>query len=196
MRDTRISMGKLILIRHGEAQEDGDDILLSETGKKQAKELAKRLSTMHLDLVYASDYRRAAQTYQAFHDLKPDVPAIFSPKVREIYRVIIGGPEREGTPSDRAQEDRKRADDIYEEITKLTKTGKNVVMFCHGNIIRYFIAKALQLPKEQLWKEMPIDNASVTVIEITSKQATLKILNSTDHLDSHPRKKLRMKPQL
>ncbi len=63
-------MKKLYLIRHGESQENIDKIYtagkapLTEKGKKQAEELAKRFEHINIDIVYTSPYKRAKQTAQ------------------------------------------------------------------------------------------------------------------------------------
>ena len=59
----------LVLVRHGETDWNRDrrvqghsDIPLNDTGRAQAKELAKQLSGEHLAAVFASDLARARET--------------------------------------------------------------------------------------------------------------------------------------
>ena len=78
---------KITLVRHGEVVEEykgkyngHNDIALSQNGKKQAKELAKKLTERKFDAIYCSDLRRARETLEAFtYKLTPT----FSEKLRE-----------------------------------------------------------------------------------------------------------------
>ena len=75
------------LVRHAEVKEEyigkyngHIDIPLSQNGKNQAKEVAKKLSHVKFDKIYCSDLLRAKQTLEAFeYELEP----IYSEKLRE-----------------------------------------------------------------------------------------------------------------
>ena len=41
------------------------------------------------------------------------------------------------------------------------------MLVCHGNVIRYFVARALQLDPE-IWLRMAVNNASYTVLDVHS----------------------------
>ena len=78
---------KLTLVRHCAVDErykncynGHNDIGLSENGKIQAKEVAKKLDTMEFDAVFCSDLRRAKETLQ--HSLYAK-DAIYSERLRE-----------------------------------------------------------------------------------------------------------------
>jgi broad specificity phosphatase PhoE len=75
------------LVRHAEVDErykncynGHNDIGLSENGKIQAKEVAKKLDTMKFDAVFCSDLRRAKETLKHSSHIK-DV--IYTDKLRE-----------------------------------------------------------------------------------------------------------------
>ena len=56
------------------------------------------------------------------------------------------------------------------------------VVVCHMNVIRYFVARALQLPPET-WLRMRGDNCGITEIIVTPKgQASLGRFADTGHL--------------
>ena len=56
------------------------------------------------------------------------------------------------------------------------------VVCCHANVIRYFVARALQLPPET-WLRMRGDNCGITEIIVTPKgQASLGRFADTGHL--------------
>ncbi|MGV8169573.1 MAG: histidine phosphatase family protein [Candidatus Nanoarchaeia archaeon] len=173
----------LILIRHGESAESGNETFLSNKGKEQAELLAKKLSTIPITKIYSSDYPRTVQTLNPYKKLKPEIPTITTEKLREIYRTIIGGPERPGTNPTRAEEDRKRADEILHEITATAKDDDIIAIFAHGNIIRYFIAKAADLTGGNLWDKMTINDASITILELKNNHLHIKTINNIDHLN-------------
>ena len=65
------SIGKLILVRHGETEANRlrcfgqDDILLTDTGRAQARELALRIAReFHPELLLSSPFARAIETSQ------------------------------------------------------------------------------------------------------------------------------------
>jgi serine/threonine-protein phosphatase PGAM5 len=56
------------------------------------------------------------------------------------------------------------------------------VIVGHGNVIRYFVCRALQLPPEA-WLRMSIFNGSITYIMIQPNgYVTIRLLGDTGHL--------------
>eukprot|EP01032_Pedospumella_encystans_P016121 gene16121-18405_t len=56
------------------------------------------------------------------------------------------------------------------------------IFVCHGNVLRYFVMRALQLPPEA-WLRMAVYNASITVIHIyPSGRVSLYSLGDVGHL--------------
>lgn len=176
----------LIFVRHGEAEQE-EPRGLTEKGLKQAKAVAKKLSSLDISKTYSSDLKRAVETHQEYLKLK-SLPNIKTDKLREIYRKIIGGPVREGTPADRERKDKKRASEVFEEIVKDNKDSDNIAIFCHGNIIRFFLAKALNLNDTNLWENIVINNASISVLEANDKGYRIKTLNNIEHLEEEKNK--------
>ena len=147
---------KLFLIRHGHTEILNGEVKLSKEGISQSKKLAKKLRKIKFAKIYTSDLLRSKSTVKEYSE-----NFIEDKRLREIYRVLVGGPEKEGTSPNRESEDRKRADEFFEEI--LNENG-NILVFCHGNIIRYFLNKILK-SKENLWENLVLDNCSVSIIE-------------------------------
>lgn len=177
-------MVKLFLLRHGNAIKTDKDTVLSKKGLKQALLLAKKLSKLNISKVYVSDSTRSIQTYEAYKKLKPGVPSIISDKLREIYRVIIGGPERDGTDPSREKNDKLRADEVIRNILDDAKEDEVIAIFSHGNLIRYVLAPFLKIDKPKLWAELQIHETSVSLIDITNNKPQVSLINSIDHLDS------------
>jgi len=164
---------KIILVRHGEADSNIKEIPLTDKGLVEAKVVAKELKKYSFGKVYSSNLLRVKQTCEEFTK-----NYIEDKRLKEIYRVLIGGPIKEGTSKDREINDRKRADEIFEEILK---NEKDVLVFCHGNIIRYYLNKVLK-SKENLWENMTINNCSISILKFNEDFLEIKEVNLTSHL--------------
>lgn len=159
---------KLFLVRHGHTEIVNGEAKLSKEGVSKSKKLAEKLRKIKFNKVYTSDLERSKSTAkESSKDFVEDK------RLREIYRVLVGGPEKEGTSPSREFEDKKRADEFFQEI--LNKNG-NILIFCHGNIIRYFLNKILK-SGENLWENLVLDNCSVSIIEKNENGLFIKGIN-------------------
>jgi|APSaa5957512622_1039677.scaffolds.fasta_scaffold126949_1 broad specificity phosphatase PhoE len=169
---------KIFLVRHGEADANLEELPLTEKGVVQAKAVAKELMKYTFSKAYSSDILRAKDTAKEYLKLNPGIEYIEDQKLQEIYRVVIGGPVREGTPPEREEVNRKRGDNIFNE---LLKEEKDVVVFCHGNIIRYFINKIFD-SKKNLWNTVIISNGSISILEFKEGKLQVNLVNGVEHL--------------
>lgn len=78
---------KITLVRHSEVIKEYQgkynghiDISLSQKGKEDAKELAKKLQNISFDKIYCSDLLRAKETLEAFHHT---LTPIYTKELRE-----------------------------------------------------------------------------------------------------------------
>ena len=83
-------MTRLILTRHGETDwnarhkiQGSTDIPLNETGRAQARLLARRLANVEIQAIYSSDYQRALDTARAVHAHHPDAQLEILEDLRE-----------------------------------------------------------------------------------------------------------------
>lgn len=164
---------KLLLIRHGHTEIQDGEARLSREGILQSKKLSESLKKLKIDKVYTSDLERSKKTAEEYTK-----NFIEDTRLREIYRVLVGGPEKEGTSPERETNDKKRADEFFNEI--LNEKG-TVAIFCHGNIIRYFLNKILK-SKENLWEKLVLDNCSISIIENNEKGLFIKGINLKDSI--------------
>jgi len=81
---------KLILVRHGQTEENKNKIIqgqmpgtLSELGKEQAQALALQLKDTTIDCIYSSDLARSADTAKTIAKYHPNVPIHFVKELRE-----------------------------------------------------------------------------------------------------------------
>jgi broad specificity phosphatase PhoE len=188
---------KLILVRHGETEENKKGILqghmhgtLSKEGIDQAKRLAKRLSKEKIDAIYSSDLKRAADTAKEIVKYHPEIPLSFTEELREINLGSNTGkkkaeidpkhwPSDSETPEQIQERARKLIDRIYKKHPKDT-----VLFVSHNgfkkNIIRYITNKSLDETQS-----MPgFGNTSVSIFEIKeNNNHKILLLNCTKHLD-------------
>ena len=170
---------KLFLIRHGESIKKGEDVVLSEKGLLEAKALSKKLQKIPIDKIYTSDYTRALETMQHYLENNPEISVVKTSDLREVYRVIVGGSERQGTPTDREKNDIKSAIKIW---NILIKEKGNIAIFAHGNIIRFFLMMALNIKSGNFWDKILISSGSISIIEINNKLIRVNAINLIDHL--------------
>src|SRR3990167_3389422 len=99
---------KIFFVRHGEAKEDGGKSPLTERGVLEAKAVAKELQKYSFSKVYSSNSERAKNTAKEYLNLNKGIEYLETEKLKEIYRVLIGGPEKEGTSKERAEKKKKK----------------------------------------------------------------------------------------
>lgn len=177
-------MAKILLIRHGESVKKDGDTVLTDLGEQQAEQLARHLARLSISKIYVSDYTRALQTLSYYTKLHSQVPVIKTERLREIYRILVGGPVREGTPVNRETLDKVRADAFWDQLVGDVKPNDTVALFVHGNIIRYYLAKVMNVDpkKSNLWEGLQIFDASISVIEI-NEQKKITAINDVHFLD-------------
>ena len=117
----------------------------------------------------SSELTRAKKTCEELINLTKDLTPIFTEELNEIYRVIVGGPEKEGTSEGREERDRNRAESFYRKIKELNEKG-DVAIFCHGNIIRFFMAKIKEKDPKTMWEDMKIKPATAIVYNLENKE--------------------------
>jgi len=202
----------LYLVRHGQREPGpGPDALgpgLTVLGWKQAHQAARRLSTLKIDVIQTSSLRRTMETAQilaveqASLPIRPTrllwecVPALPElvlqwfkehpepdterlPEPIRPWRGILAdleGPEH-------LEADFEQANQAWEKYFIPAKgKDRHDIIVCHGNLIRYFVLRALQAPPEG-WINMDIYNCSICEIVVeTNGRARLISHNDSGHL--------------
>jgi broad specificity phosphatase PhoE len=89
---------KLTLVRHGETEENAQDILqgqipghLNEKGKEQAQVTAENLRHERFDAIYCSDLQRCLDTAEIIRAYHPDTPFYTEVLLRERYGGSLQG---------------------------------------------------------------------------------------------------------
>lgn len=192
-------MTEIILIRHGESMGNRKKVFLGHTdwdltekGYKQAELTAKYIDKYNIDVIYASDLKRAYNTAAAVAKRR-GMEIIKTKEFREIYAGEWEGREykdiNENYPKDRyiwdndignarctggesVRELQERVVREFNRIANLHK-GKTVLIGTHATPIRvlkcFLLGKDIKYTKEIPWSV----NASVTVVDAESKRIIL-----------------------
>lgn len=173
---------KVFLIRHGETfhsiGKGGPD--LTPKGKKQIDALAKRFKNASLDCIISSDLERALVTAKEILKYNKGVRFEVSEELREIYRKVIGGPEKEGEDPKRYERDLVRANKLWGEINSYKF--ERVMLVCHGNLIKFLLGRALNVSSEGFYYSLDIHPASVSILEIKDNEVKVLLINDIGHI--------------
>lgn len=157
---------QVFLVRHGWADELGEHLI--EGGTSQAKAVAAALARKRVDEVFCSDLTRAKETAEPFVKAS-EAPVIYTPELREIAK---GG----------SHIDVERFWWFLVERSLQVEPFANIAVFCHGNVIRYFLAQALKISPDSLWENMEISCGSISTLEFIEGRPVVRLVNSECHL--------------
>jgi serine/threonine-protein phosphatase PGAM5 len=168
------------LVRHGSYSPDPkiDPELgpgLNALGIAQARLVAARLRGLpfHFDTITSSTMTRARETATIIHDSLNEVmfggSARFSECTPPAFRKL---PDE---PPDSQASCAQRLDDAFAVLFVPARTAtRNDLVVAHGNVIRYFVMKALKADTRS-WLAMSVAHASITIIRI-SGDGTIQVL--------------------
>ncbi len=191
---------RVFLMRHGHYERTGnlgDQAWgLSPLGRRQAVKLGRRLARVadsvngRFEGVYASPWPRATQSAQIagremdldnirikryLHELVP----LVDPERPEFKAFPTG---MTATPVEAREFVERQLDKIRERFFKAPSRRSFVLVFAHGNLIRYLVARTLGLPYEA-WAVMDIAHASITELRVYANGFEALIsFNETGHL--------------
>lgn len=208
---------RLLILRHAQTSlnvqgriQGNTDARLNQTGIKQAKTLAERLSRLYkIEHIYSSPYPRAVDTAeivtqkyglkvevnnnlmeigfgeidnQRFADLETLSPEFF----RQTNAIYLKQPgETTGKPiypgGESAADLKTRVDNFAKHLLD-NHRGECVAAVSHGGFIKYMVARFLGVPLEQPFF-MSIDNTSISVVDFHKKRVILRTFNDCSHLD-------------
>eukprot|EP00606_Chrysophyceae_sp_TOSAG23-5_P000403 GSChrysophyteH2.ASY1.ANO1.869.1 assembled CDS len=181
----------IVLVRHGQYQKGVDDDVdrtLTPLGKQQAALTGERLHALLLSKqlppvtkFVASTMIRAKQTADIIlphltHSSNVDesssdgsaaaLPLLTCNMLREgaVYVPVPAISKQRWDVSDSDfYRDQPRVEAAYRAYQGADTTS---VLVCHGNVIRYFLTRALQIDPEA-WLRFSVANGSITVIKVT-----------------------------
>jgi broad specificity phosphatase PhoE len=196
---------RLYLIRHGETEYNKNKIIqghtevpLNDTGIAQATRLAERMKRVTIDLIYASDLRRAAMT-AAILASHTGVPLVYEPGFRErnpgalCHRsyeeaaAFFGDPLYHPPEGESVPEFERRTNEAFERLARVEGgNGRHIAVVSHGMVCACFLRNQLRVaPEEQgrhRWR-----NTSVTIADYVRVHAggrwELVTLGDASHLE-------------
>ena len=201
------SVHRIVLVRHGQyvSGKTDSERVLTDLGRQQAEDTGKRLQKLFQEskdfpevrYVYYSTMARATETAKLMlpYITKDSTKVEPCSMIREgaCYRPVppISAKKWPVTDED-FHVDGKRIEagfcahvhrpDEMNTINGQSEGGSyTTVLVCHGNVIRYFVARALQLDPE-IWLRMSVNNASYTIIDVHSDgHVSLRALGNDGH---------------
>ncbi|MFC1982145.1 histidine phosphatase family protein [Chloroflexota bacterium] len=200
-------MSRLLLVRHGITEFNSNrrfagysDMELSATGCKQVERLRKHLAKENVDAVYSSDLKRALMTAEVICS-GPRKDIIACPELREVnYGDAEGLTFQEisrlypevaelianfslqikfpGGESFRGFIERtvKFLDRLKEHAPPET-----LLIVSHSGSLKVLVCHLLGIDQKH-WRQIRIDNASLSIIETYPQGAIINLLNDTSHL--------------
>ena len=199
----------VVFVRHAETSSNAKgiwqgwtDTWLDSRGKRQARQVAKRLRDFKFDAVYCSDLRRALQTAEEIMKYHPRAKltklkalrekdfGVFEDYTTEELKTKKAGPyEKYSSVRNRItvrcpggeswQDVFRRAAKAVRSILKKHRGGK-VLLVSHGGTIRLLLAWLLGRP---LAENILFDhnNTGVSIVVVFSRGAELLLFNDTSH---------------
>jgi len=206
-------MGVLYLVRHGESVWNSEnrlcgrsDVPLSETGRKQAMLLAKRLKPIPFEAFYSSPLQRAFETAHLIAESVGREP-IPDPRLVELdygqwegntfAEILVSDPETfrawnadpatiapPGGESGLAAE--RRVMSCLDFLAAKYPRG-NVLVAFHKTVCRLAICHAVGIAASEYRRRLVLHNAALSVIQSRGDGWQLITYNDTSHLAGCPR---------
>jgi len=184
----------IYLIRHGDY--NSEDKRDPDVGKElvalgiaQTRLLSTRLRSMGINFnsITSSTMTRARQTAMIINEEFPVLSLQQSTLIRECtpptWREDIIADESE-TDLNECVENLEKAFKQY-FIPSQDEKDKHDIIVCHGNVIRYFVTKVLNV-NTMAWLQMTIGNCSLTIVKIRPN-GSMKLVSFNDvgHIPSN-----------
>ena len=194
----------IYLVRHGQYQRlspdelEGDSTVeqairvdggLTTLGVEQANLTAQRLRSYPISAIYCSSLPRAVQTAEIIAQEFPGIPLR---RTRILWECIPCVPPFLSTffsevPSEEIARDREQAEEAYGRYFKRARgEDKHEIVVCHGNLMRYFVSRALEVEPET-WGKMGIFNCGISQITISHRLTGVVCHNDSGHLPEDKR---------
>lgn len=182
----------VILVRHGQYEMDHKDRskkILTQLGRQQASVTAERLQALDIKFnnMTISTMVRAQETGNIIGEKFPDVPKNHCSLLQEGAPYPPEPTSRAWTPARSTFfQDNPRIEGAFRKYIHRAPPSQTEdsydLLVCHGNVIRYFVCRALQFPPEG-WLRMSTGNCGLTWLTIRPNgNVSLRSFGDTGHL--------------
>jgi serine/threonine-protein phosphatase PGAM5 len=177
----------IYLIRHGEY--NSEDVRDPDVGKElvplgiaQTRLLSSRLKSIGIEFnsLTSSTMTRARQTAMIINENFPELNLQQSKLIRECtpptWREDIMADESKTELNECVENLEKSFKEYF--IPPQDEKDRHDIIVCHGNVIRYFVAKVLNVDT-MAWLQMTIGNCSLTIVKIRP-DGSMKLVSFND----------------
>ncbi|MBI1729008.1 histidine phosphatase family protein [Candidatus Acetothermia bacterium] len=179
----------IYLIRHGYYDSQSEDQLeggLTLMGIEQTERVAQRLKALPIKAISSSILKRAVETALIIGKNHPEIKIQQSSELCECIPCVSESAKRRWPmlaqiPQEIIESGKMQADSAFKRYFKESASDEHEIIVCHGNIIRYFVCRALNLPDE-IWFNLEIANCGLTQICIEPGRISLISHNDVGHL--------------
>ena len=183
----------IYLVRHGnydEAAKGDDEVVrgLTPLGMAQARLVAARLRGMPVMFtsLNASTMTRARQTAGVVNQALPGLQLQITPLLRECtpptWRADI---MKDQTPAGLAAAEAQLNAAFAKYFVPARDADQHDILVCHGNVIRYFVTKALGVDT-RAWLGFSVAHCSLTVIQVNARgEYKVLAVGDTGHIPPH-----------
>lgn len=176
----------VVFVRHGQYLSEPEK--LTALGRRQAALVAKALKPLGVTRIHCSTMPRAIETANI---ICQQVGLEFKPQDMFREGFLPGTAEYEKLKLEKASAAdkielrkkmrlaRENAQEAFEYLFKAPRRGQSVeVVVAHGNVIRYWVCKALQISEDK-WLNMDVSHTSITTVRVT-KSGNFMLLGFSD----------------
>ncbi len=155
---------------------------IDQTGRQQAARIGKRLAEVQFSAFHHSTMPRAIETASIIAEYLPPLKQSATPLLCEGLPTVahhFRPPFRK--PAAEVAATRRRMDEAFARYVRPSRLDRNELVVAHGNIIRYFMRKALGDAVSRWW-QMDIIQCSLSIVRITPERIVLVSFNDVGHL--------------
>ena len=192
-KHTPKSVRHLIFIRHGQYNhqlKENAKRTLTSLGKEQADCTGIRLKELciEFDQVFESSSPRALETSSIIRSHLNKIPTSTTDLLREGSPVLPDPPYEEWGPEFVTFTESPRIEAIFRKYVHRADLSQEKdsyeIFVCHGNVIRYVVCRALQLPPSS-WMRMSLLNGSITWLTVhPDGEVTVRCVGEVGHIPS------------
>lgn len=173
----------IYLVRHGHCDHTLHPHNLSALGREQSLATAQWLRSQAITTIHSSTLHRAIQTAEIISREVPGVPVQATALLRELPNFLWEPKGLRHHSTHNIEESRTRAEEAFAMFCGHAAQESSIdVVVSHGNMIRYFVCRALGIAPESWWN-LGTYNCGITQIRVLGDgRVRMFSYNDTTHL--------------